>query len=66
MAGTKPGDVYAAELYQPDAQAADVTLEGPAIPQGRVVKIEAMIIVDVTTGIRLVGSGMTEAELSIG
>jgi len=50
MAGTKPGDVYAAELYQPDAQAADVTLEGPAIPQGRVVKIEAMIIVDVTTG----------------
>lgn len=61
---TKPGDVYSAEEILASAAAADKDFEGPKIPEGRVVKIEILAVVDVTTANKTLRLGYRRAGSS--
>ena len=45
----KPGDVYSAEVEVKAPTISDLTLEGPKIPEGKVVLIKAFYIMDRST-----------------
>jgi len=64
MAETKPGNVYAAEEIVPSASAADKDFEGARIPQGKVVRIEILAVVDVTTANKTLRLGYKRAGTS--
>jgi len=44
----KPGDIYSAEISQVGS-AADLDIEGPAVPTGHVVRLTSMYVIDLTT-----------------
>lgn len=61
----KPGDVYSAEQTVSSAPAADVDFEGPRVPEGRVVKLEILAVIDVTTANKTLRLGYKRAGVSV-
>ena len=53
----KPGDVYRAEVEVKAPSTADLTLEGPEIPEGKVVLIRAFYVLDRSTASKKVRLG---------
>ena len=60
MSSIKASDIYSAELKATGA-AADLDIEGPKVPEGRVVRIRVMYVVDLTTVNRSVRLGYKRA-----
>jgi len=61
MSGLKPRDVYSAEQTIAKASAADQDLSGPEIPEGMVVYIEVISVVDLTTANKTMRLGYERA-----
>jgi len=57
MGEVKPGDVYTAEVVVPKAAAADTTILGPEVPEGRVVRIDTFYVIDLTTSAKTIELG---------
>ena len=57
----KPGDVYSAEAEVKAPETADLTLEGPMIPEGRVVLIQAFYVLDRSTAGKVLRLGYDRA-----
>jgi len=53
----KPGDIYDGHDTSPKSAAADVNLQGPEIPPGRVVRIVTFIALDLTTANKTIRLG---------
>ena len=63
--GIKPGDVYSAQVEVKASTIADLTLEGPKIPEGRVVLIKAFYVLDRSTAGKVVRLGYDRAGTKI-
>lgn len=58
---TKPGEIYSFELRYTEPGTSDVTLnKAPAVPQGRVVRIDTLIICDETTSNKTLALGLNK------
>jgi len=60
----KPGQVYSAEEVVPSAAAADKNFKGPKVPEGRVVRIEVLVVIDLTTANKTLRLGFDRAGTS--
>ena len=61
----KPGDVYSVEEERKAPSTVDLTLEGPKIPEGKVVLIRAFYVIDRSTAGKVVRLGYDRAGTKI-
>jgi hypothetical protein len=62
---TKPGDIYSYEDRRPEPTAAVLTIDqAPKIPQGKVVRIETMFVIDETTPAKTLALGFDKGGTS--
>lgn len=61
MQNVKPQDVYSAETPQTAPDTDDLSLEGPKVPEGKVVRIETFFAIDLTTSNKTIRVGFDRA-----